>query len=395
MGTVFLIITIITFTIYVYNSILSIACFKKFVIPNTDCENHYNTFSILVPCHNEEEVIYDTMTYLDKLEYDKKYFNVYMILDNCTDNTEKEFNRYITENGRNNFNKIIVSGGSKPKALNNAISILKNENKWNDDNIIILDADNKISPTLLKSYNYYHNRDEKIIQCRILSDNDNNLVSQGFTSSFNLMGLSFQYARNVFGLSASLSGTGFSVDREIFDEVDFTKCDTLTEDLEFSVLCILKGYKIKYVPNEYVLNNHLEEIKPSIVQRIRWCRGHMQTAVKLDKDIIKTFFKRPSIQIIDTFLFVNNPPKSIIYLIANIGSFILSCHMKSNIFTIILILLLIFNFIVVMKANDWKLKYIIPHIVFAVTMKISIFIGTITFKKSKWVKTKHKRNINQ
>ena len=38
-------------------------------------------------------------------------------------------------------------------------------NLWKDNNVIILDSDNIISPTMLFSYNYYHNRNNKILQC--------------------------------------------------------------------------------------------------------------------------------------------------------------------------------------------------------------------------------------
>ena len=347
------------------------------------------TFSILIPSHNEEDVIYDTLQNIQKIKYPKDYFNVYIIMDNCTDNTLKEFNRFKQDYPfSTNINKIIVNGGSKPKALNKAISYLKENNLWNADNIIILDADNIISDTMLQSYDYYHKMYNDILQCRILSANDNNIISQGFTSSFNFMAYGFQYTRNCIGLSASLSGTGFSIKRDIFDKVGFNKCDTLTEDLEFSILCILNGYKIKYVPEEYVLNQHLESLKPSLIQRIRWCRGHMQTAMKLDKSLIKAFIKRPSFQLIDSFIFLNSPPKFIIYLIANINLLLLNIKIIP---LWVLILLFAYNAFYVLRCNGYKLKYFIPHFWYSITMQISLLIGTVTYKNKQWVKTVHKK----
>ena len=347
------------------------------------------TFSILIPSHNEEDVIYDTLQNIQKIKYPKDYFNVYIIMDNCTDNTLKEFNRFKQDYPfSTNINKIIVNGGSKPKALNKAISYLKENNLWNSDNIIILDADNIISDTMLQSYDYYHKMYNDILQCRILSANDNNIISQGFTSSFNFMAYGFQYTRNCIGLSASLSGTGFSIKRDIFDKVGFSKCDTLTEDLEFSILCILNGYKIKYVPEEYVLNQHLESLKPSLIQRIRWCRGHMQTAMKLDKSLLKAFIKKPSFQLIDSFIFLNSPPKFIIYLIANINLLLLNIKIIP---LWVLILLFAYNTFYVLRCNGYKLKYFIPHFWYSITMQISLLIGTVTYKNKQWVKTVHKK----
>ena len=382
-------IVLINFGLYLYNTLMTIFSFKKYEKPRSMIDSFRQTFSILIPSHNEEDVIYDTLQNIQKIKYPKDYFNVYIIMDNCTDNTLKEFNRFKQDYPfSTNIDKIIVNGGSKPKALNKAISYLKENNLWNADNIIILDADNIISNTMLQSYDYYHKMYNDILQCRILSANDNNIISQGFTSSFNFMAYGFQYTRNCIGLSASLSGTGFSIKRDIFDKVGFNKCDTLTEDLEFSILCILNGYKIKYVPEEYVLNQHLESFKPSLIQRIRWCRGHMQTAMKLDKSLIKSFIKRPSFQLIDSFIFLNSPPKFIIYLIANINLLLLNIKIIP---LWVLILLFVYNTFYVLRCNGYKLKYFIPHFWYSITMQISLLIGTVTYKNKQWVKTVHKK----
>ena len=386
---IFKIIVLINFGLYLYNTILTLWSFKKYEKPRSMIDSFRQTFSILIPSHNEEDVIYDTLQNIQKIKYPKDYFNVYIIMDNCTDNTLKEFNRFKQDYPfSTNINKIIVNGGSKPKALNKAISYLKENNLWNADNIIILDADNIISDTMLQSYDYYHKMYNDILQCRILSANDNNIISQGFTSSFNFMAYGFQYTRNCIGLSASLSGTGFSIKRDIFDKVGFNKCDTLTEDLEFSILCILNGYKIKYVPEEYVLNQHLESFKPSLIQRIRWCRGHMQTAMKLDKSLLKAFIKRPSFQLIDSFIFLNSPPKFIIYLIANINLLLLNIKIIP---LWVLILLFVYNTFYVLRCNGYKLKYFIPHFWYSITMQISLLIGTVTYRNKQWVKTVHKK----
>ena len=382
-------IVLINFGLYLYNTLMTLFSFKKYEKPKSMIDSFRQSFDILIPCHNEEDVIYDTLQNIQKIKYPKDYFNVYIIMDNCTDNTLKEFNRFKQDYPfSTNINKIIVNGGSKPKALNKAISYLKENNLWNADNIIILDADNIISDTMLQSYDYYHKMYNDILQCRILSANDNNIISQGFTSSFNFMAYGFQYTRNCIGLSASLSGTGFSIKRDIFDKVGFNKCDTLTEDLEFSILCILNGYKIKYVPEEYVLNQHLESFKPSIIQRIRWCRGHMQTAMKLDKSLLKAFIKKPSFQLIDSFIFLNSPPKFIIYLIANINLILLNIKIIP---LWVLILLFVYNTFYVLRCNGYKLKYFIPHFWYSITMQISLLIGTVTYRNKQWVKTVHKK----
>lgn len=151
-----------------------------------------------------------------------------------------------------------VNGGSKPKALNAAIFKLKEKEIWFQyDSIMILDADNVIDSNMLSIFNSLILDGHNILQSRILSHNDSSTVAKGFTSSFNYMTYGFQIARNKINLSGTLCGTGFAIKRTVWDEVDFMNCSSLTEDLEFSILSILQGYKIKFVPETYVLNQKL------------------------------------------------------------------------------------------------------------------------------------------
>ncbi|MGL4453265.1 MAG: glycosyltransferase [Sarcina sp.] len=385
---IFQIIKYLVFIIYLYNTIITLFSWKK---KNVDIKyiEDKETFLVFIPAHNEQEVIEETLKALYAVDYKKELYKVCVIADNCSDNTENIVLEFIDKYKDFDCELISVKGGSKPKAINKATKYLKFMKKWDKDNIIIIDSDNKVSKTLLKSYNYYHQEGHKILQCKIVSHNDESFIAKGFTSSFNTMNEGFQFARNQIGLSASLSGTGFSVNREVWDSVDFNKCDTLTEDLEFSILSILSGYKVFFVLREYVLNQNLDKLKPSIIQRVRWCRGHMQVSVKLTGKLFKSFIHKPSLQLIDSILFVNTPSKAFIYSIANIILF-----MDDKRFFIpmwIMIVMLGYNFIFILYCDKFKFRYIIPHMFFALCMYFIIIWGAITYKKSIWVKTEHKK----
>lgn len=375
----------IIFVLYVYNTLLSIFAFIKTDDGGGNDDIEEQTFAILVPCHNEEEVIFDTLVSINNSEY--KNICTYVIADNCSDNTVNEINRFKELNKDKKVEVIEVKGGSKPKAISSAVEYLKKHNKWNTDNISIIDADNRISPSLYKEFNRQHALGNKILQARIVSHNDTNFIAKGFTSSFNAMTEAFQYARNVIGLSASLSGTGFSIDRLVWDEVGFEQCESLAEDLEFSVLSILKGYKIKFVKTEYVLNQNLEEFMPSMVQRLRWARGYMQVSVKLSLRIVRDFLRKPSLQLFDTFVFINTPSKLLIYTISNFYFLVNTNYIPLW----AILILLVYNSFFIMYSNKYKIKYILPHIFFAICTSLVILYAVFTFKNTKWKKTKHKK----
>ena len=361
----------------------------SFIKKGDEIENnvsHEQSFTVLIPCHNEEEVIFDTLNSLYKSKY--KNIFVYMIDDNCSDNTIHEFNRFKEKYKAKNFDIIHVKGGSKPKAISLAVDYLKARGKWTGDNISIIDADNRISSSLYTEFNKYHVSGFKILQAKIMSHNDTNFIAKGFTSSFNAMSEAFQYARNIIGLSASLCGTGFSINREVWDEIGFQNCETLAEDLEFSVLSIIKGYKIKFIMNVYVLNQNLEELKPSLIQRLRWARGYMQVSIKLTPKLLHHFIIKPSLQLFDTLIFINMPSRSLIYTVSNIY---LLVNMQSYIPLWVIILLLLYNVFFILYSNGYKIKYILPHMFFSFCTGIVILYSVFTYKNKTWNKTKHKK----
>lgn len=375
----------ILFLLYLYNTFISLFSFIKPKRPQMKL-NPKNTpeqsFTILIPCHNEQDVIAGTIKSIQNSNY--KNYNLYVIADNCTDDTIKNALTLIPES-----NILIVNGGSKPKAINAAVAKLKETNRWTDDNVVIVDADNRVTETMLSNFNLYHHYYENsLLQVKIKSHNDTSFIARGFTSSFNTMAEGFQLARNQLNLSASLSGTGFSIPRKIWDEVGFENCNSLTEDLEFSILCILKkNYKTIFIPEDYILNQNLDQFKPSITQRLRWSRGYVQVSVKLSKQLIKQFIKYPSWQLFDSFLLINTPSKTLIYFLFNFVYFFFKI---SFIPKRLVLLLFIYNLIFILHCNQYKLKYLIPHLFSSFCTTFVSIASVFTYKNTNWVKTKHK-----
>ncbi|WP_297520037.1 glycosyltransferase family 2 protein [uncultured Clostridium sp.] len=383
------VISYIVLVVFLYNIVITMFSLKIKKKNESIKIEDKNTFCVLIPCHNEEEVIESTLNAINKTIYDKSLCKVYVIADNCSDTTSEVCEAFIKNNPLFDCRVLKVRGGSKPKALNSAVNILKEEGLWTADNIVILDADNKVSPTIFNSFNEEHLKGEKLVQCAIKSLNDVSFVARGFTSAFNNMNRGFQYARNRVGLSGSLSGTGFSIDRKVWDEVDFIKCDTLTEDLEFSILSILAGYRVKFVFDDYVLNQHLDEFKPSMVQRVRWSRGHMQVFMKLSWSVIKEFLKNPSIQLIDSFLFITNPFRDLLYVVVLFIDILL--YKEIHVPLYLILIPLTYSIVFTILCDNRKIKYLLPSMMYTVTMFFATVYGGLTYTNRVWAKTVHKK----
>ena len=52
-------------------------------------EDKNNKFMAIIPAHNEEQVIVNLVESLKKQNYPKELVDIYVIADNCTDNTAK------------------------------------------------------------------------------------------------------------------------------------------------------------------------------------------------------------------------------------------------------------------------------------------------------------------
>lgn len=376
----------------IYDMIISIHSFKRKESLTEYVVEQMVTFTVIIACHNEEQVIVDNLQALYESDYDKRLFHVYVIADNCTDQTEKLCYDFKKSNKSFHLEVIVVQGGSKPKALNLGIGYLKRQGLWKDQYVIILDADNKVSKQMLSAFNYYHQQYD-ILQCRIRSANDESFIARSFTAAFNRTTYDRQISRNNVGLSASLCGTGFSIARNVFDAIDFQHCTTLTEDLEFSVLAILKGYTIKFIEEQYVLNQNLDEFKPSIIQRVRWCRGHMQVSAKLTGRLVREFIRKPRLQLIDTFLFINTPVRVILFTIASL--FILITRMHISYFLVSLsILIFIYTIFYTVYCNNYDISYLLNQFHYGLSMYFAIIYGAFTYKSTTWVKTKHKKIEN-
>ena len=99
----------------------------------------YNNFAILVAARNEERVIGNLVESLKKLNYPKDSYNIYVIPNNCTDNTES-----ISKEKGAKVIKCTVPTKTKGEVLRFAFDKLRSKKEI--DAYIIFDADNVVHP---------------------------------------------------------------------------------------------------------------------------------------------------------------------------------------------------------------------------------------------------------
>ena len=378
----------IIFIFYIFNTMLllkGLMYLKEHRRIRVNDEKENNNFAILIPAHNEEDVICNTVDNIMKMRY--KNFKVYVLCDNCTDNTATRLRKHIGIHAISRIKCIDVNGGDKNKCIKAGISKIKELGLWDGiDKILILDADNIPSRNMLIEYNRQFNNGRDILQCKILSKNDDNMVSSSFKFSFRFIDL-LQSGRNKLGLSAYLSGTGFSMDKELFLKYTYN-LSSLVEDFEMSIHLILDGFRISFVESQYVLNENVEDVKSMYVQLTRWSRGNVQVMLSL---FISALVKgRVGImQRIDVLNIVSMPGKGILLLITNI-MWIIDIGGVGLVPWYIILALIMINLIITLLVTGLNISNFMSKILFSLSVIFITPYALLTHSNKTWAKTVHK-----
>ena len=253
-------------------------------------EGKPNRFAVLISARNESAVIGNLLESINNQTYDKSLVDVFVVADNCTDNTADIARRcgaYVYER----FNKINVGKGY---ALNFLLKHIFRE-FGNDryDAYIVFDADNVLDPGYIAEMNKTFSSGYDILTSYRNSKNyGDNWVSAGYGLWFLRESKYLNYSRMLMNTSCAISGTGFMFSKKIANELDGWKYYLLTEDIEFTVDHVLHDYKIGFCKNAVLYDEQPNEFRQSVRQRLRWAKGYFQVMCNYGSKLIKGTFKK-------------------------------------------------------------------------------------------------------
>lgn len=249
---------------WVYQFIISVTSLIKFK-EKPLLMNKKHRFIIALPANNEETVIGNLIKSLKMQDYDKELFDIYVIADNCTDNTAK----IARENGAIVYERFDETKKTKGYALNWFLSKMKVK-KDDYDALLVFDADNIVDKNFLNVMNKKLCQGEVLVQgYRDIKNPTDTWVSGGYAIFYWTMNRLYHLARYNMGLSPLINGTAFMVKWDmLIDEGWNTK--TLTEDIEFALINISKGVKLGWAKDAIVYDEQPLTFKQSWKQRERW-----------------------------------------------------------------------------------------------------------------------------
>lgn len=220
-------------------SLVSLFANKKTEFTSEQSRN----FAFIVPAHNEEKIISKTIYSLSGLIYPKKNYDVFVIADNCTDQTAqiaRSLGTTVLE--RTNPNK-----RGKGYALRWAFDkVLGHEKTY--DAIIVVDADSLVSGNFLEVMNDYLNEGSRVIQCSdLVLPEPGNWSVEATRIGFLLYNYVKPLGRKVLGLNMGLRGNGMCFSADVLKEIPW-QAWSLTEDVEYGLVLLLKGLILILLP---------------------------------------------------------------------------------------------------------------------------------------------------
>lgn len=224
-------------------------------------------FLILYPAYNEDSVIYDSVDEFLNQDYPTGKFQVVVISDHMTDETNDLLRTLPITLLTPSFEK-----SSKAKAMQYAIEKVG----ANFDNVVVLDADNVVQPDFLKKLNILCNAGYEVIQCHRCAKNSQGDVAMLDGASEEINNTIFRKAHNRLGLSSALIGSGMCFTHDLFCKNVFL-LSTAGEDREMEALLLRQGVFIKYAAEIHVFDEKVNNKDNFQRQRMRWMTAQVQS----------------------------------------------------------------------------------------------------------------------
>ena len=363
--------------------------------------NKKHKFMAIIPAHNEEAVVSNLIESLKHQTYDKELYDIYVIADNCTDNTAK----VAREAGAIVLERYDPDHKTKGFALQWFLK-QKIEENADYDAFFVFDADNIVDKNFIVNMNKKLCQGEEVVQgYRDIKNPTDNWITAGYALFYWTMHRLYHLARYNVGLSPLLNGTGFMVKFDVVKPNGW-ETETLTEDIEFSLKSIIQGRKLGWATDAIVYDEQPTSFKQSWSQRSRWTVGHMQCVKRYTGELFNAVKKHKTVMNFDGFLYmIGTTPMLIVTMALMIINFVLYSAQEMTNFELIInvlnylvptLFLPIVTAILAMILDKKPIKPMIKGLIcYPIFMGswVVINIKCLFKRETKWEKINHVRDI--
>lgn len=225
------------------------------------------TFDVIVPAHDEAANIAQTVGSLRCLEWPGACFQIWVIADNCSDDTAER----AREAGAQVLERFDTEQRGKGYAL--AFAFEKSRERGFAEAVVVVDADSEASANLLEAIAARIEAGADAVQTHYgvlnpMASWRTRLVTIAM-SAFHLVR---SRARERLGVSCGIRGNGWCVTHRALRQVPY-QAYSLTEDLEFGIDLGLAGIRVAYADEARVVAEMVSGEANARRQRERWEGG--------------------------------------------------------------------------------------------------------------------------
>ncbi len=261
-------------------------------------------FAVLIPAHNEALTLGTALQGLGGLEYPAEAYRVYVIADNCTDNTAKIAGNYPVKV----LERFDTEAIGKGFALEWAMGILLEDKTQQFDALVILDADTLTSPDLLEAFEAGLKAGHEAMQVRYeVLNADESWRTRLMACALALAHLVKPLGREHLGLSDGLKGNGMCFARSVVERVPWSGA-SITEDIEYTLRLCRAGIRIAFLPQTAVWAQMPTTGKQAVSQRKRWEGGRYRLLFTVAPEVLKEGFRQKNRRLMDRAAELIIPP---------------------------------------------------------------------------------------
>ncbi len=257
-------------------------------------------YAVLISARNEGAVIGELLESLHRQNYPQELLDVYVVADNCTDNTAQiaeDHGAIVYER----FDRKLVGKGYALNYLFGKIYARSGLEAY--DGYFVFDADNVLDENYVREMNkVFDNGYEIVTSYRNSKNYGSNWISAGYALWFLRESKYLNGARMQCGTSCAISGTGFLVANRIIRENNGWKHHLLTEDIEFSTDNIIQGRVIGYCEQAVLYDEQPTDFHESWNQRLRWTKGFYQVFANYGGQLLNGILEQHRFQCFDMLM---------------------------------------------------------------------------------------------
>ncbi len=270
-------------------------------------------FAVIIPAHNEKQLIGPTLEALAGVEYPGSLVEVVVVADNCEDGTE-EIARHqgaccLRRTDPDNRGKGEVLRWVFPRLLASG----------DHDAFLVIDADTHLDREFLLRLNHYLLAGHQVVQgySQVRHPERSPMESLAFLGFALNRNLRYR-GRSRLGWTSNLLGTGMCFQRRIIERFGWNTT-TMVEDIEYEMMLKLHGINVFFGADARLDVELHSGVEQSRGQRTRWDMGKFQVRNRYLLPLLRQGIRLRDPSFFDSAVELLLPPFSLLCVIILAG----------------------------------------------------------------------------